>query len=88
MSPELFLQVNGETNEIMTRPMKGTRPEQCTPEELLHSEKDAAELHMIVDLMRHDFSKGCTSGSVTVKELFKITTYSTIYHMSSCIQGQ
>jgi para-aminobenzoate synthetase component 1 len=88
MSPELFLQVNGETNEIMTRPMKGTRPEQSTPEELLRSEKDAAELHMIVDLMRNDLGRVCEFGSIKVTEARSIEKHPTVWQCVGEIRGR
>src|SRR5207247_5860536 len=54
-SPELFLRVEG--GQVETRPIKGTRPRAPDPREdtrmaaeLLRSEKDRAELLMIVDL--------------------------------------
>ncbi|HIN84800.1 MAG TPA: anthranilate synthase component I family protein [Phycisphaerales bacterium] len=87
MSPELFLQVNGETKEIMTRPMKGTRPEHAAPEELLQSEKDAAELHMIVDLMRNDLGRVCEFGSIKVKEARSIEKHPTVWQCVGEIHG-
>ena len=66
-SPERFIQVKGR--DIETRPIKGTMPRGKTPEEdaankkqLENSEKDKAELLMIVDLQRNDVGKICKSG--------------------------
>ncbi|MDX2119162.1 MAG: anthranilate synthase component I family protein [Planctomycetota bacterium] len=67
LSPELFLDYDAATRRVITRPMKGTRP--CVPgahEELEASEKDRAELAMIVDLMRNDLGRVCEVGSVRV----------------------
>jgi para-aminobenzoate synthetase component 1 len=71
VSPELFLEYDGATRRVMTRPMKGTRPLRAggaAERELARSEKDAAELHMIVDLMRNDLGRVCRYGSVRVEE--------------------
>ncbi len=68
-SPELFLRVEGTSVE--TRPIKGTRPRTGLREEddaaradLETSEKEIAELTMIVDLARNDLSRVATPGSV------------------------
>ena len=79
-SPERFLHCrNGVAN---TRPIKGTRPrgrnrdEQSSLErELASSEKERAELLMIVDLERNDLGRVCEIGSVEVDNLFALETY-------------
>ncbi len=92
-SPERFMRIGNRMAE--TRPIKGTRPRGRTPEEdeankmqLLQSEKDKAELLMIVDLERNDLSKVCKPGSVKVTELFKLEEYSTVFHLVSTILGE
>ncbi len=65
-SPELFLRLDPATRRIQTRPMKGTRRADADPAELLASEKDRAELTMIVDLMRSDLGRIAQPGSVKV----------------------
>jgi para-aminobenzoate synthetase component 1 len=65
-SPELFLHVDPLTRAITTRPMKGTRRAEASPDDLESSIKDQAELNMIVDLMRNDLSRVCEIPSVTV----------------------
>jgi len=65
-SPELFLAGNLRTRAMMTRPMKGTRPADADPSELVRSIKDQAELAMIIDLMRNDLGRVCELGSVCV----------------------
>ena len=79
LSPELFLQVNGR--EVITRPIKGTRPlGPGMQTDLLHSTKDKAELNMIVDLERNDLGRVCEIGSVKVIQPRTIETHRTVYH--------
>jgi len=66
MSPELFVEVQPSTRKITTRPIKGTAPAAASPSELARSEKDRAELVMIVDLMRNDLGRLCEFGSIRV----------------------
>ncbi|MGH7901275.1 MAG: aminodeoxychorismate synthase component I [Thermodesulfobacteriota bacterium] len=92
-SMELFLRKIG--SRITTRPIKGTRPRGSVAEldhmlrnELITSEKERSENLMIVDLMRNDLSRICKDGTVTVKVLFSIESYSTIHQMVSEIEAQ
>lgn len=92
-SPERFLEVNNR--KVVTRPIKGTRPRGKNKEEdkknsleLLNSEKDKAELLMVVDLERNDLSKVCKPHSVKVTELFKLETYATVFHLVSTVEGE
>ena len=92
-SPERFLEINNRM--VVTRPIKGTRPRGKTEEEdkknsleLLNSEKDRAELLMVVDLERNDLSKVCKPHSVKVTELFKLETYATVFHLVSTVEGE
>ncbi|MGG7058365.1 aminodeoxychorismate synthase component I [Clostridium nigeriense] len=91
-SPERFLEINNR--KVITRPIKGTRPRGENKEEdiknsleLLNSEKDKAELLMVVDLERNDLSKVCKPHSVKVTELFKLETYATVFHLVSTVEG-
>ncbi len=68
MSPELYLEHDARTGRVVTRPIKGTRPGDAPASELLRSEKDEAELVMIVDLMRNDLGRVCRVGSVRVAD--------------------
>ena len=86
-SPELFLQVNGD-GHIITRPIKGTRPASVAASELEHSQKDAAELHMIVDLLRNDLGRVCRFGSIRVEQPREIETHPTVHHGVATITGQ
>ena len=92
-SPERFIQIKERIAH--TRPIKGTRPRGSSAEEdernkleLINSEKDKAELLMIVDLERNDFSKVCKAGTVKVKELFALEEYATVFHLVSTIEGE
>jgi len=86
LSPELFLQV--EDGDVVTRPIKGTRPATASCSELADSEKDAAELHMIVDLMRNDLGRVCEPGSVHVVEGRTIESHPTVHHGVGEIRGR
>lgn len=68
ISPELFLDVDPRTRRVTTRPIKGTRPASTPAAALESSDKDTAELVMIVDLMRNDLGRVCEFGSVRVPE--------------------
>ena len=92
-SPERFIQV--VNNKAHTRPIKGTRPRGATIEEdeknkleLINREKDKAELLMVVDLERNDFSKVCKPHTVKVTENFKLEEYATVFHLVSTVEGQ
>jgi len=87
LSPELFLSIHGASRCISTRPMKGTRPAGQDPEELRASIKDAAELHMIVDLMRNDLGRICEIGSVSVSEQRTIEHHATVLQAVAEVSG-
>ena len=84
-----------DRNYIQTRPIKGTRSRGDTLEEderlrkeLEESEKDKAELVMIVDLERNDLGKICEAGSVKVKALREIEIHPTVFHTVATIEGR
>ncbi|MDA1261999.1 MAG: anthranilate synthase component I family protein [Planctomycetota bacterium] len=87
-SPELFLSLDGESRRVTTRPMKGTRSSPSDAVELLASAKDAAELHMIVDLMRNDLGRICDIGSIRVDEARMIEHHPTVLQAVSEISGK
>ena len=86
-SPELFLHVDA-AGRVETRPIKGTRPAGTTAGELLDSEKDAAELNMIVDLERNDLGRVCEVGSVRVAAPRSIELHPTVQHGVATVVGQ
>jgi para-aminobenzoate synthetase component 1 len=95
-SPELFLDVRGDV--VTTRPIKGTRPRNAalhddTPENqarfaaLVESEKEQAELAMIVDLERNDIAKVCVPGTRHVPCARRIEAFPTVYHAVATVTG-
>ncbi len=91
-SPETFLRISG--NEIETRPIKGTRPRFTNTEadkksalDLLHSEKERAELIMITDLLRNDLGQVCRFGSVHVSDILQLEKLQHVHHLVSTIRG-
>lgn len=91
-SPELFLRLRGR--HVVTRPIKGTRPrgddaahDAALIAELTASEKDAAELAMIVDLMRNDLGRVCLPGSVVVADAARIESYASVHHRVAEVVG-
>ena len=87
MSPELFLELEAN-GRVISRPIKGTRVSEVGSEELASSEKDAAELHMIVDLMRNDLSRACQPATVRVHQARVMETHGTVVHGVAEIHGQ
>lgn len=93
VSPERFVRLRGR--DALTSPIKGTRPRTGQPaldaayrRELLESEKDAAELAMIVDLHRNDFGRVCGYGSVRVAHARRVEAHPTIFHTVADVAGQ
>ncbi len=99
-SPELFLQLQGR--QVVTRPIKGTRPRSSDPvidaayqAALASSEKDRAELAMIVDLERNDLGRVCEFGSVRVVTPgaspawpYELQTHPTVHHLVATVVGR
>jgi para-aminobenzoate synthetase component 1 len=92
-SPELFLKVEGR--QVTSSPIKGTRPRGQNAEEdarlvcdLQESEKDRAELAMIVDVTRNDLGRVCRPGSVKVERHAERMTLPTVHHTYSEVSGE
>lgn len=91
-SPEEFLRREGD--RVRTRPIKGTRPrgrnpkdDRCRRSELLASEKDRAELAMIVDLMRNDLGKVARPGSVRVRSFPELESFAQVHHLVATVEA-
>jgi len=86
-SPELLLEVEGR--RARSRPIKGTAPRAGDAREdralgagLLASEKDRAELAMIVDLVRNDLGRVARPGGVRVEGGFpRLESYAGLHHL-------
>jgi para-aminobenzoate synthetase component 1 len=92
-SPERFLHCRDRVAN--TRPIKGTRPRGRSIEEqvrlendLAGSEKDRAELLMIVDLERNDLGRVCEIGSIRVDNLFALESYASVIHQTASVSGR
>jgi para-aminobenzoate synthetase component 1 len=92
-SPEQFLRKRGR--DIETRPIKGTRPRGKDAEEdarnaaaLRGSEKDRAELLMIVDLERNDLGRVAEFGSVRVEGLYHLEYYARVMHQTAQVKAR
>ncbi|MCP3920070.1 MAG: anthranilate synthase component I family protein [bacterium] len=92
-SPELLLAYDGE--RAHTRPIKGTVARGRDPvtdaaarARLLTSEKDRAELAMIVDLERNDLGRIATRGGVRTSAFPTLETYATVHHLVADVSAR
>ena len=92
-SPEQFIKKEG--SKIVTRPIKGTRPRGKTQlqdkklaEDLELSEKDRAELLMIIDLERNDFGRVSELGSISADTKYTIEYYESVMHATAEVRAQ
>lgn len=92
-SPEQFLRKQGR--QLVTRPIKGTRPRSGDPEKdrlseeaLRASRKDRAELLMIVDLERNDLGRVAEFGSVCVEDLYQLEHYKSVIHQTAQVKAK
>ncbi len=91
-SPEPLVRVEGD--QVLTRPLAGTRPrgataleDGCLRADLLADEKERAEHVMLVDLGRNDLGRVSVAGSVRVDELMEVENYSHVMHIVSNVTG-
>jgi para-aminobenzoate synthetase component 1 len=91
-SPEQFLRKRGQS--LVTRPIKGTRPrvgdpqaDQRNAQALQQSEKERAELLMIVDLERNDLGRVAQFGSVQVEQLYHLEHYARVMHQTAQVKA-
>ncbi|MCX5702780.1 MAG: aminodeoxychorismate synthase component I [Candidatus Omnitrophica bacterium] len=92
-SPESFLRLEGD--KVTTRPMKGTRGRSKNRledlrfrKELIKSQKDKAELLMIVDLERNDLGRVCSYDSIKVSALRQVEQYNTVFQTTATVEGR
>lgn len=92
-SPELFLKLDGR--DVITRPIKGTRPrvgddvlDTVRSRELMGSEKDRAELTMIVDLLRNDLGRVSEYGTICVVSDGDLEAHPTVVHRVATITSR
>lgn len=92
-SPERFLRVRGD--EILTEPIKGTRPrgrgpaaDEARRAELAADPKERAEHVMIVDLERNDLGRVCRTATIDVPSLLRVESYATLHHLVSTVRGR
>ena len=92
-TPERFLSIQGE--QLKTFPIKGTAPrgknqreDHLSREGLEKSEKECAELNMIVDMARHDLGRLAPPGEVHVVSEGAVETFPTLYHRTAQIAAQ
>jgi len=92
-SPEEFLWRDGD--RVRARPIKGTRPRSLDPvedrrllDELLASEKDRAELAMIVDLMRNDLGKVAATSTVEVGAFPEHDSFAQVHHLFATVSAR
>ena len=100
-SPEMFITI--VDGVISTKPIKGTRPRINETDradlrikeanarnfdELVRSEKEQAELNMIIDLERNDLVRICEYGTRKVVQPRTIESYPTVFHAVATVAGQ
>jgi para-aminobenzoate synthetase component 1 len=89
-SPERFLQV--KNGNVLSQPIKGTlsfqRFDPALVSQLTSSDKEDAELSMIVDLIRNDISYNCAYGTVRVNSHKSTFIVDNLIQMYSNVQGR
>ncbi len=87
-SPEVMVKLSN--NEILLRPIAGTRKRGKTPArdkelelEMLNDPKECAEHLMLVDLGRNDVGRVAKVGTVEVTDMMRVEKYSHVMHIVS-----
>jgi para-aminobenzoate synthetase component 1 len=85
-SPECLVTV--AAGEVVTRPIKGTRPrDEQGRAELYASAKERAEHVMIVDLERNDLARVARTGTVVVEELYALRPWCDLWQAESTVRA-
>ncbi len=91
-SPEVMVRLTD--NEILLRPIAGTRKRGNTPKrdlelekEMLNDPKEVAEHVMLIDLGRNDVGRVAKAGTVKVPQIMRVERYSHVMHMVSDVVG-
>ncbi len=96
-SPEVMVKrtKNAVSDEVIVRPIAGTRPRGASVSEdtliekdLLSDVKELAEHTMLLDLARNDVGRISEFGSVRVNDPFHIERYSHVMHIVSDVTGK
>ncbi|MEJ2501155.1 MAG: chorismate-binding protein [Campylobacterales bacterium] len=92
-SPEVMVRLH--ENELLLRPIAGTRKRGATKErdreleeELLADPKELAEHLMLIDLGRNDVGRVAKTGTVKVEDMMHIERYSHVMHIVSDVTAQ
>ncbi|WP_184189338.1 chorismate-binding protein [Micromonospora parathelypteridis] len=85
-SPETLVEVTD--GQLITRPIKGTRPATAAGRsELIASAKERAEHIMIVDLERNDLARIARTGTVRVDDLFAVRRWCDLWQAESTVRA-
>ncbi|MCA9544443.1 MAG: chorismate-binding protein, partial [Myxococcales bacterium] len=91
-SPEVLVRL--EDDEVLVRPIAGTRPRGDTEAEdaahaadLLADPKELAEHRMLLDLGRNDVGRVAQAGTVAVHDREHIERYSHVMHLTSNVEA-
>lgn len=92
-SPEVLVRL--EKQDIVVRPIAGTRPrgndetqDRHLEEDLKRDPKEVAEHIMLVDLGRNDVGRVAEMGSVRVEDFLVVERYSHVMHLVSSVRGK
>jgi anthranilate/para-aminobenzoate synthase component I len=95
LSPERFVVGDLAERDVRTFPIKGTAPRGRSRDDddarrtgLLRSEKDRAELLMIVDLLLNDLGRVAVPGGVTVEKLLALLTAPNVHHLETTVHAR